>query len=1065
MQGRVENVWVHTLGTWTTAAASSGATVLSVNGIGDLGIAGGVVEIEGASYAYTVESSTTDVNGIRTDLLEITPGLVGAVIENTPVVVLPEAQEKIALVRLTDGSATDGLYVNVPHALVGYFPLDGNRDPALAELVNFELVGSDYVITDVLGKKPELDPFVVEGLEDLYTITLPALQANLTELETVTLPAMQADLDELNSLDLPALATSITDLNTALDAAEADVAALEGRFPITAPDIAADAITANEIAADAITANELAADSVTSDKILANTITANDIAANTITANEIAANTITANEIAADAVTAVELAADSVIAGKIGADAITSREIQTGAITAGEIAAGTLEAGFVLAGSIQVGIDTWTPNEGLVFPGRMQVPAPYGQLITITGAPTGGSFTLTAGGVTTSSIAYNASAATVQTAVRALGGAFTGAIVDGSAGGPWTVDVGDTTPTRKLARTSSLTGGTSPEVVVSSLTNPPNFTGGVTATSLTVQKDFNLLGTSNQIKGLITLANGIVAPTVAPTMWQSWDSVGQHAMPFGATDYGLTNHLTDSNLLLTAVAFFGGAIQSISKSNGQYFIHMAQGNPASSNFKTWCVDFNIAGGITTVGSNYFVLGRDDAASRGANQGSWYVYKLDSNFDKVAERLMFSNTGTHGNPIIGNDGAGNILVGVVAANSITGVVGLYLRSLTAGANFTTDVIGFPPHWSTFDNMAVGDMGYLGLGNFDFGASRYVFSLAAYKNTYVTDASGNRLSDAYVFPSAGGHTPRGMWWDGTRFWSYGSDGTLYKHAASSDLISARTVTASYTWYDGDTSSGSTSHETSPSPSSSFTQAPRTFLNIQTELAPDSGVTDALQRDKANRVGIYAAVGAGTRRLQQYNGVDGSGVTIRTLRLDTVSTGGQTESTPTGFLGATSSPGQIKTFGAVSGTGGVIINGDGSVQLGTFQMNSDGSNVLGKNLADTGWIDITLLNGWVNYDSGTTSGGSGRAAQYRKINGVVYFRGVIRSGSNGGVWCVMPAGFNMAATTNAEGNWICAAAGGYSAIGINASNGQMNNAWGGTNNGAGFTYLVSVSYVADA
>jgi hypothetical protein len=62
------------------------------------------------------------------------------------------------------------------------------------------------------------------------------------------------------------------------------------------------------------------------------------------------------------------------------------------------------------------------------------------QTITITGTPTGGTFTLTFAGATTSAIAYNASAATVQTALEALstigsgnvlcaGGALPGAAV------------------------------------------------------------------------------------------------------------------------------------------------------------------------------------------------------------------------------------------------------------------------------------------------------------------------------------------------------------------------------------------------------------------------------------------------------------------------------------------------------------------------------------------------------------------------------------------------------------------------------------------------------------
>lgn len=64
------------------------------------------------------------------------------------------------------------------------------------------------------------------------------------------------------------------------------------------------------------------------------------------------------------------------------------------------------------------------------------------QVITIVGGTAqGGTFTLTFGANTTTTIVYNASAATVQTALQALGSIGSGnATVTGSAGGPWTVD-------------------------------------------------------------------------------------------------------------------------------------------------------------------------------------------------------------------------------------------------------------------------------------------------------------------------------------------------------------------------------------------------------------------------------------------------------------------------------------------------------------------------------------------------------------------------------------------------------------------------------------------------
>jgi hypothetical protein len=90
------------------------------------------------------------------------------------------------------------------------------------------------------------------------------------------------------------------------------------------------------------------------------------------------------------------------------------------------------------------------------------------QIVTISGTPSGGTFTLTLGGTATSAIAYNASAATVQAAIRALGTPWAAATATGSAGGPYTVTLavlgGAYGPI--TADGSSLTGGSSPTVTV-----------------------------------------------------------------------------------------------------------------------------------------------------------------------------------------------------------------------------------------------------------------------------------------------------------------------------------------------------------------------------------------------------------------------------------------------------------------------------------------------------------------------------------------------------------------------------------------------------------------------
>lgn len=92
------------------------------------------------------------------------------------------------------------------------------------------------------------------------------------------------------------------------------------------------------------------------------------------------------------------------------------------------------------------------------------------QDVTISGSPTGGTFTLTYSGQTTAAIAYNATAATVQTELEALSNIGVGDVaVTGAAGGPWTVTFQGAlgaTDVAQMTATSSLTGGTTPGVTV-----------------------------------------------------------------------------------------------------------------------------------------------------------------------------------------------------------------------------------------------------------------------------------------------------------------------------------------------------------------------------------------------------------------------------------------------------------------------------------------------------------------------------------------------------------------------------------------------------------------------
>jgi hypothetical protein len=93
------------------------------------------------------------------------------------------------------------------------------------------------------------------------------------------------------------------------------------------------------------------------------------------------------------------------------------------------------------------------------------------QLVTLTGAPEGGTFTLTYSGQTTAAIAYDATAAAVQQALEALSNIAVGDVaVTGSAGGPWSVEfdgtLAETNVDAMTADGTNLTGGMTPDVTI-----------------------------------------------------------------------------------------------------------------------------------------------------------------------------------------------------------------------------------------------------------------------------------------------------------------------------------------------------------------------------------------------------------------------------------------------------------------------------------------------------------------------------------------------------------------------------------------------------------------------
>ncbi|MGW4114817.1 hypothetical protein ACWEFJ_28415 [Actinosynnema sp. NPDC004786] len=92
------------------------------------------------------------------------------------------------------------------------------------------------------------------------------------------------------------------------------------------------------------------------------------------------------------------------------------------------------------------------------------------QTLTLTGGPTGGTWTATYAGQTTAGIAHNASTAAVRSALEALSTIGTGNVTVTGTPGAWVVEftgaLGGANLTQMTASGAGLTGGTSPAVTV-----------------------------------------------------------------------------------------------------------------------------------------------------------------------------------------------------------------------------------------------------------------------------------------------------------------------------------------------------------------------------------------------------------------------------------------------------------------------------------------------------------------------------------------------------------------------------------------------------------------------
>jgi hypothetical protein len=265
--------------------------------------------------------------------------------------------------------------------------------------------------------------------------------------------------------------------------------------------------------------------------------------------------------------------------------------------------------------------------------------------------------------------------------------------------------------------------------------------------------------------------------------------------------------------------------------------------------------------------------------------------------------------------------------------------LHIRYFTPngdGNNLSAPTVVYESTTGYIDNAPLSTVLYDANG-FDVSVgtgSRYLTGYRGFNyNNRIVNTSGTNANS--IFPSGSGNNwaaatkeahsfevpslPRCIAWDGTNFFTYGSDGFMYKHTTTfwDPSVISSTVWSEHTFYDSDATGGT--HESTPGPIKSFTWKRRSSIQFSLPPLPPGGGTDDPNTVRAY-MGRGAAQPANANMWLQF----GAATTTATVSLITLA--GTNPPTVNNFPNAT--PGAIINDAAT-----LAISGDGSIKAASL------------------------------------------------------------------------------------------------------------------------------------
>ena len=343
------------------------------------------------------------------------------------------------------------------------------------------------------------------------------------------------------------------------------------------------------------------------------------------------------------------------------------------------------------------------------------------QIVTLGGSPTGGTFTLTYSGQTTGTIAYNASAATVDTALEALSNIGSGDVsVTGSDGGPWTVEftgaLADTDVALLTADASSLVGTNEQQIIT---------LGTVTGGTFTLTFDGQTTGNIAYNASAATVESALEA--LSNIGAGEATTTGSAGGPWTVTFSGALAGTDVDTITVDGTNLTGTLNVSISETTdgvagGENEVHLFWSKDASASLGT----LDLVGDASVTAGTFTIELKRGATSIGTTASIAYdatVTDIQDAIDAVATGLYYTAGQIH---IVG-EAAGSTLVDgttlslqfntdlndgtytALFANSLTG--GTYAASGSAVVVTTTETDPSGSFYITYDGDSTDDISML------------------------------------------------------------------------------------------------------------------------------------------------------------------------------------------------------------------------------------------------------------------------------------------------------------------------------------------------------------------